>query len=153
MPVEPATLDDLDALCDLWVTLAQEQRRHGSHLADEGNRTLMREALAAHVVDHTCFVVRESAAAAPIGFVSFELERDALERDATRGVIQNLYVVPEARGRGHGTDLLDAAEGALTAAGAERLVLEAMWSNRAAREFYEERGYDPHRVSYERRPD
>ena len=150
MPVEPATLDDLDDLADRWVDLAAEQRDHGSHLTAEGNRALMREALANHVVDRTCLVARDGTGGPPQGFVSFDLERDGLERDATRGVVHNLYVVPSARGAGHGTALLDAAEGALAAAGAERVLLEAMAANERAREFYEARGYAPHRVTYER---
>jgi ribosomal protein S18 acetylase RimI-like enzyme len=155
MAVELATLDDLDRVVQLWVSLATEQREHGSHLTAGPNRDLMREALAQHVVDHTCLVAREDATAesdAPsiVGFVSFDLEQDGLDRDVTRGVVQNLYVVPDARNRGLGSELLDAAEDALEAAGAERIVLEAIAANEAARRFYQERGYEPHRVTYER---
>lgn len=152
MPVELATLEDLDRIVELWVALAEEQRRHGSQLTAEPNRDLMREALAQHVVGHTCLVAREGDGAPPpiVGFVSFDVERDGLDRDVERGVIQNLYVVPEARNQGLGSDLLDAAEDALMAAGADRIVLEAMAANEAAREFYEARGYEPHRVTYER---
>lgn len=156
MRVELATLADLDRVVELWVALAAEQREHGSHLTVEPNRELMRETLARHVVDHTCLVARDGTAdtdkAQPIvGFVSFDPERDGLDRDAVRGVVQNLYVVPEARGRGLGSQLLDAAEDALAAAGVDRIVLDAMAANDAARGFYEARGYEPHRVTYERR--
>lgn len=155
MAVELATLEDLDRVVELWVALAAEQREHGSHLTAEPNRDLMREALAQHVVDHTCLVAREDDQAAAesspiVGFVSFDLEQDGLDRDVTRGVVQNLYVVPEARNRGFGSELLEAAEDAMKAAGAERIVLEAMAANEAGRRFYEERGYAPHRVTYER---
>lgn len=152
MPVELATLEDLDRVVELWVALAEEQRRHGSHLTAEPNRDLMREALAQHVVGHTCLVAREGEGVPPpiVGFVSFDVERDGLDRDVERGVIQNLYVVPEARNRGLGSDLLDAAEDALSATDVDRVVLEAMAANEAARKFYEARGYEPHRVTYER---
>ena len=148
MPVEPTTLDDLDHVVDLWVALAAEQRDHGSHLRAEPNRALMREALAKHVVDRTCLVALDGDGI--VGFVSFDVEGDGLERDVERGVIQNLYVVPEARDRGHGTALLDAAEAALAAAGVDRIALQAMAANEAARRFYVERGYAAHRVTYER---
>lgn len=151
MPVEPATLEDIDDLADLWVALAAEQRDHGSHLLAGGNRTLMREALASHVVDRTCLVIRAGDRDPLLGFVSFELERDGLERDVDRGVVHNLYVAPSARNAGHGSTLLEAAETALEAAGAERIILEAMAANDGARDFYEARGYAPHRVTYERR--
>lgn len=155
MAIELATLDDLDRLVELWVALAAEQRDHGSHLTAEPNRDLMREALAQHVVDHTCLVAREDVNEDPhtssiVGFVSFDLEQDGLDRDVTRGVVQNLYVVPEARNRGLGGELLGAAEDALEAAGAERIVLEAMAANEAGRRFYESRGYQAHRITYQR---
>ena len=150
MRIEPATLEDLDRLADLWVDLAAEQRAHGTHLRADANRGVIRETLAAHVVDHTCLVGRAADGEAIRGFVSFALERDGLERDVRRGTVQNLYVEPEARGAGLGGDLLAAAEEALAAAGAERVVLEAMAANDEARSFYEARGYEPHRVSYER---
>lgn len=152
MAVELATLGDLDRVVELWSALAEEQRQHGSHLTTTPNRSLMREALAQHVVDHTCLVGREGedTAAPVVGFVSFDVERDGLDRDVERGVIQNLYVVPSARNRGLGSELLDAAEDALSAAGVDRIVLEAMAANEAGRRFYEARGYEPHRVTYER---
>lgn len=152
MPVELATLEDLDRVVELWVALAEEQRQHGSHLTAEPNRDLMREALAQHVVGHTCLVVRDGEGSPPpiVGFVSFEVERDGLDRNVERGVIQNLYVAPEVRNRGLGSELLDAAEEALTATGADCIVLESMAANEAGRRFYEARGYEPHRVTYER---
>jgi ribosomal protein S18 acetylase RimI-like enzyme len=141
----------LDRVVELWVALAEEQREHASRLTAEPNRELMREALAQHVVGHTCLVAREGEGSPipVVGFVSFEVERDGLDRDVERGVIQNLYVVPESRNRGLGSGLLDAAEEALTATGADHIVLEAMAANQAGRRFYEARGYEPHRVTYE----
>jgi ribosomal protein S18 acetylase RimI-like enzyme len=156
MPVEPARLADLDRVVELWVALAEEQREHGAHLTAGPNRAVMREALAQHIVDHTCLVVRPSpgddasSQGAITGFVSFGLEQDGLDRDVTRGVVHNLYVVPGARDSGVGGELLDAAETALAVAGAQLVTLETIAENDAARRFYERRGYAPHRVAYER---
>lgn len=156
MPVEPAGLADLDRVVELWLALADEQRAHGAHLTVQPNRDVMREALAQHVVDHTCFVARSGTDVVAsdrdpiVGFVTFGLERDGLDRDVSRGVVHNLYVDPAARDRGIGGDLLAAAESALGAAGAQHVVLEAVAGNEAARRFYERRGYAPHRVTYER---
>lgn len=154
MRIEPATLADVDRLAELWVALAAEQRTHGAHLTAAPNRAVMREALAQHAVDHTCLVARDGPdEAAIVGFVSFAIERDGLDRDVTRGLVHNLYVDPASRGRGVGTALLDAAEAALSAAGAERIALEAVADNDGARRFYERYGYAAHRVTYEREPD
>ncbi|MFB6354851.1 MAG: N-acetyltransferase family protein [Halobacteriales archaeon] len=160
MRIEPARLADLDRVVDLWVALAAEQRDHGAHLTAEPNRSVLRETLAQRVVDHTCLVARDDHAASAgkspaeeppiVGFVAFALERDGLDRDVDRGVVENLYVVPECRGQGIGGELVTAAEDALTAAGADRVALEVMAANDAARRFYERQGYGPHRVTYER---
>ncbi|NIS28872.1 MAG: GNAT family N-acetyltransferase, partial [Actinobacteria bacterium] len=102
--VELATLEDLDRVVELWVALAAEQRAHGSHLTAEPNRDVMREALAQAVVDHSCLVAREGPRDDDVvGFVSFDVERGGLDSDAERGVVENLYVVPEARGDGIGS--------------------------------------------------
>ncbi|TKX77323.1 GNAT family N-acetyltransferase, partial [Halorubrum sp. SD626R] len=81
-----------------------------------------------------------------VGFVGFELDRNGYERDRTRGTVSNLFVVPGRRGEGIGTELLDAAEEALREAGADAVALEALADNDLARDFYADRGYEPHRV-------
>ena len=92
----------------------------------------------------------ESAADAddgdPIGFVAFERDHGDYNRDRNRGIVSNLFVVPERRGEGIGAALLAAAERELHAAGAETVALEALADNHRARQFYAERGYEPHRI-------
>jgi|GEM_PF-236180 len=83
-----------------------------------------------------------------VGFVSFALDRGSFERERTRGIVTNLYVVPERRGEGIGSRLLDAAERALAELGAATITLESMAANDRARGFYRDRGYAPHRVTY-----
>jgi len=143
--VTPASVDDVDLLTDLWVALAEGQRAHGSTLLSEGNRGAVREWVARSVVTGEILVAREDDDE-PVGFVGFELDRGGYERDRTRGVVSNLFVVPERRGEGIGADLLDAAERALREAGAETVALEALAANERAREFYAAEGYEPHRV-------
>lgn len=177
MRIEPATARDLDDLADAWVDLAETQRRHGSHLRASANRDEVQPLLAHHVVQGTVLVAWEEAGRdddwagdgrAPrdrtdgarvdgdrdadvlVGFVNFGLEEGALESDATRGVVHNLYVVPDSRGGGVGSSLLDAAESALADRGADVVAIEALWGNEGARRLYERRGYEPHRVQFER---
>ncbi|WP_128906469.1 GNAT family N-acetyltransferase [Halorubrum amylolyticum] len=142
--VTPATVDDVDPVTDLWIALAEGQRAHGSTLLAEGNRGAVREWVARSVVTGELLVARDDDD--PVGFVGFGLDHGGYERDRTRGVVSNLFVVPERRERGIGADLLDAAERALREAGAETVALEALAANGRAREFYAERGYEPHRV-------
>ncbi|WP_123621588.1 GNAT family N-acetyltransferase [Halorubrum sp. CSM-61] len=146
--VTPATADDVDRVTDLWIALAEGQRAHGSTLLAEGNRAAVREWVSRSVVTGELLVARDDGNATdePVGFVGFALDRGGYDRDRTRGVVSNLFVVPERRGEGIGADLLEAAERALRQAGAETVALEALAANDRAREFYAERGYEPHRV-------
>ncbi|WP_049983330.1 GNAT family N-acetyltransferase [Halorubrum sp. BV1] len=142
--VDPATTDDVDAVTDLWVALAAGQRRYGATLRAEANRGAVREWVARAAVTEELLVARVGEEV--VGFVGFELDRNGYERDRTRGTVSNLFVVPERRDEGIGTELLDAAEEALREAGADAVALEALAANDRAREFYADRGYEPHRV-------
>ena len=149
-PVEIECPDpgDVDAVVDLWVALASDQRTYDSHILPEPNRGVIRDTLARHAVTGELRAARYGDEV--VGFVSFELERGAYESDETRGIVRNVYVDPEYRGRGIGGALLDAAETALADAGATVIALEAMAGNDRARGFYRRRGYAPHRVQFEK---
>ncbi|MFC6718503.1 GNAT family N-acetyltransferase [Natrialbaceae archaeon GCM10025810] len=161
--IELATADDLEAVVDCWVRLAREQRRYGSYVLPEANRETMFQTLGAYRVDDGLLVARLEGDSGDerdvereygrgvVGFTSFSIERGALELEATRGHLSNLYVVPEFRGRGIGTRLLEAVEDALADRGVDAVILEAMAGNEAARRFYGRAGYVPFRVGMERR--
>ncbi|MFC4437393.1 MULTISPECIES: GNAT family N-acetyltransferase [Natrialbaceae] len=146
--IEPATQDDLEAITELWVRLARDQRDHDSFVHADANRETMRETLAAHAHTDGLLVARDDGRV--VGFTSFSIERGALSLDATRGVLSNIYVDPAYRERGAGTALLEAAEGALREQGAEVVILEVMADNEAARRFYEQREYETYRVAMKR---
>ncbi|MGD8340541.1 MAG: GNAT family N-acetyltransferase [Gammaproteobacteria bacterium] len=57
--------------------------------------------------------------------------------------IHDLVVLPEYRGQGIGTALLDEAESRARAAGASRMTLEVRDSNRHAKRLYERYGFGP----------
>jgi ribosomal protein S18 acetylase RimI-like enzyme len=146
--VEPADAADADALADLWIELAADQRRHGSHLlaADNGPRIL--ETMRHHIATGTAIVARRDGD--PVGFVTFEVETGRYRQDAVRGMIHNIYVREPDRGEGIGSGLLDAAENALLEAGADTVALQVMADNDAARAFYDRHGYAAHRIELEK---
>jgi ribosomal protein S18 acetylase RimI-like enzyme len=146
--VEPAAPAEADAVADLWVALAADQRRHGSHLRAEESRDAVRASLARHAADGRLTVARSDERL--VGFVRFDVERGPLTQDRTRGVVRDLYVVPDARDDGVGTRLLDAAETALRDRGVAVVAVEALARNADAIRFYERRGYRPHRIEFER---
>lgn len=67
----------------------------------------------------------------------------SVEHSGVMAEIDELFVLPEARSRGVGAGLLEAAESALASAGCVRLQLQLGAANETARAFYEHRGYAP----------
>ncbi|MBV8256460.1 MAG: GNAT family N-acetyltransferase [Actinobacteria bacterium] len=63
--------------------------------------------------------------------------------DETRGELKRMYVVPEARGRGIGRELLVALEAEARALGYQGLVLETGTAQEAAIGLYASFGYAP----------
>jgi len=169
--IEAGTMDDVDAVADLWVALADGQRSHGTHLMAAGNRPDAADAAAHAVVTDGLVVARvegpestapeasESDAVAGtsgtndgriVGFVTFGVESGRYDLDVTRGVVYNLFVRERHRDAGVGSRLLSAAESSLADAGVDVVSLEAMAANEDARRFYERHGYRPHRVELEK---
>ena len=68
----------------------------------------------------------------------------SLEVGGADFIIDELFVVPAARGAGVGTCALDFAERESRALGAERILLEVEFANQRARQLYEARGYTAH---------
>lgn len=149
MEIEAADASEAEAVADLWVELAADQRRYGSHLLAEENHARIRESLVRHAVTGTLLVACEDGEIA--GFVTFSVETGAYKQDVRRGVIENLFVAPAARDGGIGSNLLAAAETALAGRDVDVVALEAMAENDDARAFYRRHGYEPHRVEFEKR--
>lgn len=146
--ITTAETDDLDVLVDLWVALVEDQQHHGTHLRAAANSGVARDVVSQYVVADDLLVAREDDAI--LGFVMFHVEAGLYEQAVVRGIVDNLYVVPEARGRGIGSRLLDAAEAALVEDGADVVALSVMAANDRAIDFYERRGYAPHRLLLEK---
>lgn len=151
MTIEAPDRSELDDIADLWVDLAADQRAYGSHLLPEANRAGVREALARSLVTNGLLVAREDGDL--VGFVMFGPETQSYEQEVRRGFVDNIYVVPDHRGEGVGSDLLTAAESQLRETGVDALSLEVMADNERARRFYRRHGYEPHRVELEKQSD
>lgn len=148
MAIVPAQRDQVETLVDMWLALAEGQRDHDSHILPSENRIHVRESVLRHVVSGRVFVAEETSLR---GFVMFSVESGRYELAVTRGIVENLYVVPEYRNRGIGSALLDAAESKLYARGVDVVTLDVLAANADARSFYERHGYRPHRVELEKR--
>lgn len=157
MYVERPDTDAADTIADLWVDLAAEQRRVGSHLQAGANRDTIGENVRRAIVADGLYVAVAEAddefdadPGAVLGFIMFSAGNELLATTVTRGTIENLYVRPEYRDRGIGGELMTTAEEKLAARGVDAVKLEVLADNEAARRFYERHGYDPHRVQLEK---
>ncbi|MFC5972878.1 GNAT family N-acetyltransferase [Halomarina salina] len=146
MRVEPPGIDEADAIADAWVALAADQQSYDSYLLSEENRATARESVCRSIVTGGMLVARTEADDIA-GFVQFSVESGAYETSVRKGLVENLFVAPDQRDRGVGSELLEAAESALVADGAETVVLDVMADNEAARRFYRRHGYDQHRIT------
>lgn len=146
--IEPAETGEVDTIAELWVALASGQREYGSHLLTEPNRMIVRESIVRHAVSDSVLVARADDEL--VGFIMFTVQSGTYEQDVTRGVIENLYVVPERRREGIGSDLVEAAHESLAVREIDAIGLEVMAGNEEAREFYRHLGYKSHRVELER---
>jgi len=142
-----ATVSDAEAVTDMWVALAAEQQQYDSRVLPEENRGVIRDELTRHAITDRLVVARDAGL---VGFVMFTIDRGSYEMGVTQGIVENLYVMPDRRDEGIGSELLARAEQRLEALGAETVVLEAMADNESARRFYRRHGYGSYRVQLEK---
>jgi ribosomal protein S18 acetylase RimI-like enzyme len=133
---------------DLWVDLAEDQRDYGSHLLAAENRTRIREAVVRHIVTDSLLVARDDGDL--VGFVMFSVESGSFDQDVRRGLIENLFVAESDRRETVGEQLLSAAETVLADREVEVVALDVLYGNESARAFYDELGYEPHRLELEK---
>jgi ribosomal protein S18 acetylase RimI-like enzyme len=146
--IRAGTPADVGAVVDCWVALAADQRRHASHLLAEPNRQVIADSI--RMATAAGLVVVADRDGAVVGFAMAHQELDGLQRDVALGVIDAMYVHPDARGRGLGRALLEAAEAALARRGADHVALEVLTANTRAHRFYTEAGYTERRRTLEK---
>ncbi|ALG82500.1 GNAT family N-acetyltransferase [Halanaeroarchaeum sulfurireducens] len=147
--VAAPSIEDVADITSLWVALVEDQREHGAHLLGEENRADGRAVIEQYVHADGLAIAREGEGKL-VGFVMFHVERGLYEQDVRRGIVENVFVVPDRRGEGIGSRLLDFAESELADRNAAVVALSVLADNEAALEWYRERGYHPHRLTMER---
>jgi ribosomal protein S18 acetylase RimI-like enzyme len=119
-------------------------RRYWEFEGIAGFEALRIELLLKHLIDapHSGAVWVAEVAGQLIGYL-VAVSMPSLEHRGLMAEIDELYVVPEARSRGVGRQLLASLEQALTARGCVRLQLQLGVANTGARAFYRRLGYGP----------
>ncbi|MFW5900343.1 MAG: GNAT family N-acetyltransferase [Halodesulfurarchaeum sp.] len=147
---------DIETVLEYWIALVEGQREFGSHIEAEPNRTVARDLLGQYIAGDMLAVARKGEAdpgEGLLGFVMFYREKGVYKQHLTRGVIENIYVDPAVRGEGIGSALLSYAESELEARDVDVVGLSAMTQNQSAIDWYQEQGYEPHRLVLERELD
>jgi GNAT superfamily N-acetyltransferase len=95
------------------------------------------------------FLAREQASREPVGFATLFWSWQTLDAGRT-GVMNDLFVVPAARGGGVGRALIEACRGACRRRGVGKLVWETALDNEPAQRLYDSLGAESSRwLSYE----
>jgi ribosomal protein S18 acetylase RimI-like enzyme len=146
--------EDLDRLEPLWVSVHHRHAESMPELApyvDDATTWAARRALYAELLAKPDTILL--LAAADGALVGYGLAHvmpteetwipDTWVTGPRIGEIESLAVLPEHRGRGLGTELLDRLEGELRAQGVADLVIGVLPGNDGAIRMYERRGYRP----------
>jgi ribosomal protein S18 acetylase RimI-like enzyme len=134
MTFRTATLDDLSALLRMHRAFYEEESY--PYREDVFERAL-RDVLTNPALGR----VRLIGEQAGYLIVAFGFSVEFGGRDA---FLDELYVVPDARGRGLGTAAIDEAERVCRENGIRALHLEVEFTNESAKRLYSRRGFDEH---------
>jgi ribosomal protein S18 acetylase RimI-like enzyme len=133
--VREATPGDLDRLAPLFDAYRQFYER-------PPNLALSRDFLAQRLNRHESVVFLAEEDGSALGFVQlYPLFSSTSERPGRLWLLNDLFVAPEARGRGVGRSLMDRARRLAEETGACGLELATARTNRQAQSLYESLGY------------
>jgi GNAT superfamily N-acetyltransferase len=142
--------DCLPLLEPLWLALFDHHRSVGDAGLPTIDRTLSwprrRHLYEELFADSDTFVVLAEDAGRPVGYTLNHLRRapdDSWDTSDIIGEIETLVVLPDVRGRGVGTVLMDASEDELTRRGAGTMMTAVLEGNDRTRDFYLRRGMAP----------
>ena len=143
--VEPAQLDEL---APLWLSLHHHHQATTTAvpiLRDDELSWQRRRAWYARMIEHEHgFVLVAHDADTPIGYAFVRVHEgpdDTLDFGARWGQVVTLSVLPDHRGSGVGTAIMDEVDRQLATIGIHHVEIDVMQGNDRALEFYERRGY------------
>ena len=150
MEIARVTLEEVEWLEPLWLLVhAQHQAvaPEGGPYVDDATTWRVRSGVYRECLGGEGFALIASEGGADLGYALVAISRDdALWGDTwvvgeRIAELESLSVVPDARGRGIGTLLLDAVDAELATRGIGDMVIGAVAQNTAAIRLYERRGF------------
>ena len=144
LKIRKAELDDLDEIAKLLLDLIESMENiegiNPEKLAGNCGRLLKNDNSFLLVAEHEQYIV---------GFLNFTIRWTALA-DRPSGLIDELVVAKEYRGKGIGQMLVKAAEEKCRQLKCSEIEVATEKSNLAARQFYIQCGYDEDAVLFEK---
>ena len=137
---------DIALVRPLWEALLEHHGQVSPHLppirSAEDSWRRRRSEYEAWLARPGSFVLVAEAGDAPVGYalVLIEVGDDTWSTDERVAIVETLSVDPGWRGRGVGTELMDAVDKELDRIGVRDLFVGAVATNEGARRFYERRG-------------
>lgn len=150
MRLVEATAADLDTLVELWYDLAVEMEAYDElndlvyTEPDEVPDDWFRDNLDSET-NTDYLVVHDSET---IGFCSLAENDHPSRHDSQALRIVNLYVEADARGRGHGTAVVERVREMARERDFDLLEVSCEWDNDGARRFYRDSGFRPKQVDF-----
>lgn len=149
----PDRVGELEAL---WKSLHEHHRAidpriPGVRLRDaDGSWSFRRVEYETWLREPDAFVMIAEREGRPLGYalVHFREEDDSRETGSRFGELESFGVLPEERGRGIGTALMDAVYRELRRLGIRELEIGVLATNESAARFYERQGFRPWLVRY-----
>jgi ribosomal protein S18 acetylase RimI-like enzyme len=138
MTFRPATLDDLPQLLRMHRAFYEEE---GYPYRSDMFERALRDILTNPLLGRVLIIGADAAQFAGYFIVAFGFSVEFGGRDA---FLDELYVAPEARGKGLGTEAIEVAERVCRENGIRALHLEVEFTNESAKRLYARRGFDEH---------
>lgn len=155
--VRDADTSDRDALMRFHRSLYQDHRDEVVAKEDlplieyQDYDRILRDDLSALLRDPDSHVLIAEAEGAAIGYITGRSRTEPGRVLPRRGVVEDWYVIPSARGAGVGALLLEELEARFAAAGCE-VIESATWcANEGARRVHDALGFREIRVMYRKR--
>ncbi len=144
LAVRPVRARDREAILELWLALIDYHRALDPlYPVVSGIREALREEIERGLLGGLCRLLVAELDGALVGFAFAEVERLETREASGPGLcwIHELYVLPEERGRGVGSALVEAAEKFLEKRGGGRIAVRVESGNKDGLRFWERRSF------------